>query len=90
MRGSDTAGFHWQGMHINPQKVTYLNQEKEVGVLACWCSAGALLDVVLGNVYTLSKMRWCEDSSETDNVRSTSPYCLEIVGTVSSSMTKGG
>jgi hypothetical protein len=45
------------------QKLRYLNQEKEVGVLACWSSAGTLLDVVLGNVYTLLKMRWCENSS---------------------------
>ena len=51
-------------MHISPQKIRYLNQEKEVGVLACWSSAGALLDVVLCNVYTLLKMCWC-DSSET-------------------------
>jgi len=67
-----------------PQKVRYLNQEKEVGVLACRSRAGALLDVVLGNVYTLLKTRWCENSSETDNgrSRSTSPCCLEIVGTV--------
>ena len=67
-----------------PPKVRYLNQEKEVGVLACRSRAGALLDVVLGNVYTLLKTRWCENSSETDSgrSRSTSPCCLEIVGTV--------
>ena len=67
---------------MSPQKVRYLNQEKEVGVLACWSGANALLDVVLGNVYTLLKTRWCENSSETDSVRTTSPCCLEIVGTV--------
>ena len=38
---------------MSTQKVKYLNQEKEVGVLACWSSACALFDVVLGNVYTL-------------------------------------
>jgi hypothetical protein len=38
---------------MSPQKLRYLNQEKEVGVLASWSSAGTLLDVVLGNVYTL-------------------------------------
>lgn len=69
-------------MHISPQKLRYLNQEKEVGILACWSGAGTLLDVVLGNVYTLLKARWCENSSETDNVKTTSPCCLEIVGAV--------
>ncbi len=70
-------------MHIGTWKVTYLDQEKEVGVLACWSSAGALLDVVLGNVYTLLATRWCENSSETDSFRVLSPCCLEIVGAVS-------
>ena len=69
-------------MHTDARKVRYLNQEKEVGVLARWCSAGALLDVVLGNVYALLKTRWCENSSETISVRTTSPCYLEIVGTV--------
>jgi hypothetical protein len=54
-------------MHINEWKATYLNQEKEVGVLACWSSAGALLDVVLCDVYTLLSTSWCENSSESDS-----------------------
>jgi len=65
---------------MSPQKVRYLNQEKEVGVLACWSSADALLDVVLGDVYTLLKTRWCEN--DWDSVRTTLPCCLEIVRTV--------
>jgi hypothetical protein len=40
---------------MSTKKVRYLNQEKEVGVLACWSSADTLLDMVLGNVYTLLK-----------------------------------
>ena len=65
---------------MSSQKLRYLNQEKEVGVLACWSSAGALLDVVLGYVYTLLKMRW-RNSSETYR-EGHSPCCLEIAGTV--------
>jgi hypothetical protein len=67
---------------MSPQKLRYLNQEKEVGVLARWSSAGTLLDVVLGNVYTLLKARLYENNSETYSVRTTSPCCLEIVGAV--------
>jgi hypothetical protein len=38
---------------IMTQKVKYLDQEKEVRVLARWSSASALLDVMLGDVDTL-------------------------------------
>jgi len=35
------------------QKIKYLDQEQEVGVLARWSSASALLDMMLGDVDTL-------------------------------------
>ncbi len=44
-------------MHTDARKVRYLNQEKDVGVLACRSSTDALLNVMLGNVDTLLNMR---------------------------------
>jgi hypothetical protein len=66
---------------MSPQRVIYLNQEKEVGVLACWSGANALLDVVLGNIYTLLKWVGVRIAPR-QIVRAASPCCLEIVGTV--------
>jgi hypothetical protein len=76
-------------MHIGAREITYLNQEKEVGVLACWSSAGALLNVVLGNVYTLLCMRACENSSEAKREDHLTMLSLKSSSLFSSSMAKG-